>query len=262
MHPPPPPAATGRQERCPSQPPCGDQRAQRGRYRPPAAFHDGDQHDDEAEHEERVPDPLAPPGHVWLMRLAAAAAPNPLSILTTVTPEAQELSMPSRAASPPNDAPYPTLVGTAITGTFTRPPTTLGSAPSIPATTIMTAALRRASVWLRIRCRPATPTSVRRSTRLRSARAVTAASSATARSLVPAVTTRMVPRPVGAGSGSGGRYTVRPSSFTSARGKRATSASRWDGSTRVARNVPQPSPPAPARSRRSAIATTWAGVLP
>src|SRR5207249_179808 len=76
------------------------------------------------------------------MRLAAAAAPNPLSMFTTVTPAAHELSMPSRAAIPPNEAPYPTLVGTAITGTGTSPPTTLGSAPSMPATTITTAALR------------------------------------------------------------------------------------------------------------------------
>jgi len=85
------------------------------------------------------------------MRLAAAAAPNPLSMLTTVTPEAQEFSMASSAASPPNEAPYPTLVGTAMTGTFTRPPTTLGSAPSIPATTMMTLAARRTSVWVRSR---------------------------------------------------------------------------------------------------------------
>ena len=39
------------------------------------------------------------------IRLAAAAAPKPLSMFTTVTPAAQELSMPSSAASPPNDAP-------------------------------------------------------------------------------------------------------------------------------------------------------------
>jgi len=39
------------------------------------------------------------------MRLAAAAAPNPLSMLTTVTPEAQEFNMARSAASPPNDAP-------------------------------------------------------------------------------------------------------------------------------------------------------------
>src|SRR5438034_2810599 len=116
------------------------------------------------------------------MRLAAAAAPNPLSMFTTVTPDAHELSMASSAARPPKDAPYPTLVGTAITGTLTSPPTTLGNAPSIPATTMITAALRSASVCVRTRWIPATPTSVSRSTRLPSARAVTAASSATGRS--------------------------------------------------------------------------------
>src|SRR5437879_5488237 len=141
-------------------------------------------------------------------------------MLTTVTPDAHELSIPSSAAMPPNEAPYPTLVGTAITGTGTSPPTTLGSAPSMPATTMIAAALRSSSVCARMRWMPATPTSVNRATRLRSARAVTAASSATGRSLVPAVTIRTVPRPVGSGSGSGGRYTVRPSSPTSARGNR------------------------------------------
>ena len=46
-----------------------------------------------------------PDGHARQIRLAAAAAPNPLSMFTTVTPAAQELSMPSSAASPPNEAP-------------------------------------------------------------------------------------------------------------------------------------------------------------
>src|SRR6266568_5095875 len=145
-------------------------------------------------------------------------------MLTTVTPAAQEFSMPSSAATPPNDAPYPTLVGTAITGTGTSPPTTLGSAPSMPAITMITAALRSRSVCVRMRWMPATPTSVSRATLLRNARAVTAASSATGRSLVPAVTMRIVPRPVGSGSGVGGRYTVRPSTFTRALGNRAASA--------------------------------------
>ena len=36
-----------------------------------------------------------------LITLAATPAPNPLSMFTTVTPAAQELSMPSSAASPP-----------------------------------------------------------------------------------------------------------------------------------------------------------------
>src|SRR3954464_12842882 len=78
--------------------------------------------------------------HDRQIRLAAAAAPNPLSMLTTVTPDAQELSMARSAARPPKEAPKPTLVGTAMTGTATSPPTTLGSAPSIPATTMTTRA--------------------------------------------------------------------------------------------------------------------------
>src|SRR5919202_6746917 len=81
-------------------------------------------------------------GHASQIRLAATAAPKPLSMFTTVTPEAQEFSIPSKAASPPKEAPYPTLVGTAMTGVPTKPPTTLGRAPSIPATTITTLACR------------------------------------------------------------------------------------------------------------------------
>src|SRR5439155_19542557 len=76
-----------------------------------------------------------------LMRLATTAAPYPLSMFTTVTFDAQLFSIASSAASPLKLAPYPILVGTAITGTETRPPTTLGSAPSMPATTITTRAL-------------------------------------------------------------------------------------------------------------------------
>ena len=49
-----------------------------------------------------------------LINEAAYAAPKPLSMLTTVTPLAQLLSIPSKAAIPPKLAPYPTLVGTAI----------------------------------------------------------------------------------------------------------------------------------------------------
>src|SRR2546427_12932796 len=99
------------------------------------------------------------------MRLAAAAAPNPLSMLTTVTPDAQELSMPSRAASPPNEAPYPKLVGTAITGTLTRPHTTLGRAPSIPAPTHITIALSSTSVCLGMHGSPEQHTSETRTAR-------------------------------------------------------------------------------------------------
>ena len=45
------------------------------------------------------------PDHARLIRLATYPAPNPLSMLTTVTPEAQELSMPSSAEIPPKLAP-------------------------------------------------------------------------------------------------------------------------------------------------------------
>ena len=45
-------------------------------------------------------------------------------MFTTVTPGAHEFSMARRAATPPNEAPYPTLVGTATSGTPVRPPTT------------------------------------------------------------------------------------------------------------------------------------------
>ena len=55
-------------------------------------------------------------------------------------PEAQLLSMVSRAATPWKLVPYPTLVGTAMTGQLTSPPTTLARAPSMPATTTITLA--------------------------------------------------------------------------------------------------------------------------
>ena len=48
--------------------------------------------------------------------------------------------MASSAARPPKLAPYPMLVGTATTGQAASPPTTLASAPSMPATTTMTSA--------------------------------------------------------------------------------------------------------------------------
>jgi hypothetical protein len=80
-------------------------------------------------------------------------------MFTTVTFDAQLVSMPSSAVTPPNDAPYPTLVGTPITGLSTRPPTTDGNAPSMPAITISTRAERNVSLAASSRCRPATPTS-------------------------------------------------------------------------------------------------------
>lgn len=52
-----------------------------------------------------VPVVHRPRSAMRLMVEAATAAPKPLSMLTTVTPVAQELSMPRRAASPPKLAP-------------------------------------------------------------------------------------------------------------------------------------------------------------
>src|SRR6186713_2318834 len=156
-------------------------------------------------------------------------------MLTTVTPEAQLLSAASNAATPPKLAPYPTLVGTAMTGVDTSPPTTDGSAPSIPATTITTAARVSDAAPDSTRWIPATPTSVNRSTSLPSAVAVTAASSATGRSLVPAVTIRIVPRPRGAGS-DGAKYAQRPSSLIARPVNAAANAARAFSSARVMRN--------------------------
>ena len=59
-------------------------------------------------------------------------------MLQTTTPDAQLDSIPASAVSPPRLTPYPIDVGTAMTGAATMPPTTLGSAPSIPATTTTT----------------------------------------------------------------------------------------------------------------------------
>lgn len=42
---------------------------------------------------------------MWLIMLARYPAPKPLSMFTTLTPLAQELSIASKAATPPNEAP-------------------------------------------------------------------------------------------------------------------------------------------------------------
>src|SRR5512143_2521893 len=82
-----------------------------------------------------------------------------------------------------------------MTGLSVNPPTTEASAPSIPAATTITRASRSRSCCSSSRWIPATPTSKRRSTRLPRNSAVTAASSATGLSEVPAVTTRTIPFP-------------------------------------------------------------------
>jgi hypothetical protein len=69
-------------------------------------------------------------------------APKPLSIFTTASPDAHEFNIPNNADTPLKFVPYPILVGTPITGLLTRPATTLGKAPSIPAQTIIVTASR------------------------------------------------------------------------------------------------------------------------
>ena len=96
---------------------------------------------------------------VRLIIAARYPAPKPLSMLTTPMPGAQLLSMASSAAIPPKLAPYPTLVGTATIGVSTSPPTTEGSAPSIPATTTSARQCRSLGRWSSSRCKPDTPTS-------------------------------------------------------------------------------------------------------
>src|ERR1700723_4107854 len=97
--------------------------------------------------------------HNLLITLATQPAPNPLSIFPTLTFEAQLFSIASSAVNPPKLDPYPVLVGTAITGAATIPATTLGSAPSIPATQIITRASANFFRCSSSRCNPATPTS-------------------------------------------------------------------------------------------------------
>ncbi len=124
------------------------------------------------------------------------AAPNPLSIFTTLTPDAQLVSNPEEGGQ----SAEPTEVGTATTGMATRPPTTLGSAPSIPATTIAARALRTTSRLASSRCNPCDADVEDADTLgMPAMRRVRGASSATGISLVPAVTTatggRLGPRP-------------------------------------------------------------------
>src|SRR3989304_1211853 len=72
-----------------------------------------------------------------------------------------------------------------MTGAATSPATTLGRAPSMPATATIALAARRMGILSSRRCSPATPTSYRRSTALPISSAVTAASSATRRAGAP-----------------------------------------------------------------------------
>ena len=55
--------------------------------------------------ERETPGPAFVSGQRWLIRLAMAAAPKPLSMLTTATPVAQLFNIDSSAATPPAPAP-------------------------------------------------------------------------------------------------------------------------------------------------------------
>ena len=86
------------------------------------------------------------------------------------------------------------LVGTPTTGFPTSPPTTDGSAPSIPAATTSATQRSRSARRASSRCRPATPTSYTRTGSTPITSSVAAASSHTGMSLVPAQQTATGPR--------------------------------------------------------------------
>ena len=164
--------------------------------------------------------------------------------------------MPSSAARPPNEAPYPTLVGTAMTGTATSPPTTLGQRALHPgdddddARAGASCSPAASSRWM-----PATPTSISRSTLSPNASATDAASSATGRSLVPADTTRIGPA-LGGGASCGGSNTVRASAIPA----HAREPRPQRGRRRLGRAGAEKRPV--AASSRSQIATTCSSGLP
>ena len=108
-------------------------------------------------------------------------------MFTTATPGLQLASMVLSATIPPWATPVPTEVGTPITGACTSPATTAGSAPSIPAATMHTRAPASSGRIDWRRCIPATPTSKWVEVGTPIASSVTAASSATGMSAVPAV---------------------------------------------------------------------------
>ena len=114
-------------------------------------------------------------------------------MFTAVTPFAQEFTAERSDASPPNAAPYPRAVGTAMSGRPTRPPMTEKRDASMPATAMTTSARSISSRRESSRSSPATPTSgtsVEETPRYSSVRR---ASSAAVMSIVPAVTTQTLP---------------------------------------------------------------------
>mmetsp|Transcript_33865 Transcript_33865/g.56849 ORF Transcript_33865/g.56849 Transcript_33865/m.56849 type:complete len:290 (-) Transcript_33865:335-1204(-) len=128
------------------------------------------------------------------MRAATMAAPNPLSMFTTDTPGEQALREESSGASPRKKSVpvLPTLVGMDTTGHSTTPATMLDRAPSIPAATSTTSALRIKCSWSSMRCKPP-PMSGSSCTLHPITFNETTASSATGRSAVTAASTTTEP---------------------------------------------------------------------
>ncbi len=123
----------------------------------------------------------------------------------------------------------------------------------MPATTMTTPARLRADSWASSRWTPATPTSTSVSTGCPSMRTVSSASSATGRSLVPAVTTRTGGPSAGVGAPAA---TVRATGLCRASGMAAARARAWSSPARVASMRPERS------HTRRAIAAACTGVLP
>ena len=138
------------------------------------------------------------------------------------------------------------------------PPTTLASAPSIPAITTTASAAASIGCTAASRCSPATPTSATISVSAPSSDAVSSASSATPRSEVPAVTISTEP----AGGGTFRRSAThralgRSTISTGEPAAAARTASTCSGEVRETRIGPS----FPDRSR-STIERTSSGVLP
>ena len=82
-------------------------------------------------------------------------------MLTTDSPNEQLCNIEASAATPFSPYPYPTDVGTPITGTLTVDDTTYANAPSIPAATIitLTSDLMNSFKIGKVLCSPAIPIS-------------------------------------------------------------------------------------------------------
>ena len=82
-------------------------------------------------------------------------------MLTTESPNEQLCSIDANAATPFSPYPYPTELGTPITGILTADYTTDASAPSIPAATIttLTSDLINSFKTGKVLCSPAIPIS-------------------------------------------------------------------------------------------------------